>query len=67
MMGEKEARVRCAQLKERTVKRETWLTPVGLQSIGFAFAVMKLKLTIVVKYRKLTLREVILLHVALGA
>lgn len=40
MESEKEASVRCAQLKERTVKREAGLTPVGLQSIGFAFVVM---------------------------
>lgn len=64
MESEKEASVRCAQLKERTVKREAGLTPVGLQSIGFAFTVTKLKLTTVVKYRELTLQGVILLHVA---
>lgn len=43
--------MRCAQLKERTVKREAGLTPVGLQSIRFAFAVMKLKLSTGVKYQ----------------
>lgn len=48
------------------MKREAGLTPVGLQSIGFAFAVMKLELTTVVKYRELTLQGVILLHAALG-
>lgn len=56
----------CAQLKERTVKGEAGLTLVGSQSIGSAFAVMKLKLTTVVKYRELTLRGVIPPHVALG-
>lgn len=66
MSGEKEASVGCAQLKERTVKGKVGLTPVGLQSIGFAFAVMKLELTSVVKCRELTLRRVILLHVAVG-
>lgn len=58
--------MRCAQLRERTVKREAGFTPVGLQSIGFAFAVMKLKLTTIVKYREFTLQGVILLLVALG-
>lgn len=66
MKGEKEASVRCAQLKEKTVKRGAGPTPVGLQSIGFALAVMKLQLTTVVKYRELPLQGVVLLHVALG-
>ena len=40
MKGEKETSVGCTQLKERIARRKAGLTAVGLQSVGFAFAVI---------------------------
>lgn len=40
MKGEKERGAGCTQLKEKTAGRKAGLAPVGLQSVGFAFADM---------------------------
>lgn len=40
MKDEKETSMGCTQLKERIARRKAGLTPVGLQSAGFAFAVI---------------------------
>lgn len=63
MESEKEASVRCAQLREDCEERSR-THPSGFTVNWLCFCCHELKLTTVIKYRELTLRGVILLHVA---
>lgn len=40
MKGDKKASVGCTQAKEGIVKRKAELSPLGLQWVGFGFAVI---------------------------